>query len=201
MSDDGEYIARGDLVVDKKNLSTIPLPPDDVMKSAFLTAIKYRTVKSALRAYDSCVQELVSIKESQASFNRAQLEESRTIMMLEDADKIHQMDSDIRDANALRASETLEQLKHEAYLAEKERHVERYNVNAQHSELMNQTIEKPETTSQADKEKKEWMEAQLFKNSREQQIADEIRKEHNLSDEEEARLAELVAKLSSNPVD
>lgn len=201
MSDDGEYIARGELVVDKKNLSTIPLPPDDVMKSAFLTAIKYRTVKSALRAYDSCVQELVSIKESQASFNRAQLEESRTIMMLEDADKIHQMDSDIRDANALRASETLEQLKHEAYLAEKERHVERYNVNAQHSELMNQTIEKPETTSQADKEKKEWMEAQLFKNSREQQIADEIRKEHNLSDKEEARLAELVAKLSSNPVD
>lgn len=195
-----EYIAKAEITEKDKNLLPIPLPPDHVMRSAFLTAIKYRSVQTALTAYNSCIRELTSISRAQSSFHQAQLEEQRTVELLKDASTIHEADQLARDTVLLKAKQDHEQLKHEAYLAEKKREVEKHNADIQHAHLINAGIDPDEKVqkSQADQEMKEYLESKVFKMRKEKSIAEEIRKEHQLTQEEEAILNNLVDELSTN---
>jgi len=189
----GTYIPAKDVAEkNSSSLANIPLPPDAVLKSAFLTGIKYRTVEKALSAYKSCIEELSNIKHAQAGFNEAVLAEQRTIELLNDAHTVHQTDKDVRDAEALRANQHLEQMKHEAYLAKKQREVEKHNVDIQHAELMNQESDPVEKMTQSEKELKAHMESKL-EPLRAQAVADQIRKERNLTPEEEKILDEIVS--------
>ena len=193
----GEYIPKGEVpATQERDLSPIPLPPDNVMRSAFLTAIKYRSVQTALSAYNNCINELTRTKNAQAGFHRAQVEEERAIELLKDSSTVHATDTAKRKMEQLRAEEALAQMEHEAALAGKLREMEKRNADIQHQNFM-QGQDNTDNLSQEDKELKEYMESRILRSRREKAIADLIRKEGNLSEEEEKILDELLGELST----
>lgn len=191
-----EYISAKEIAKKKaESLATIPLPPDSVLKSAFLTAIKYRGKTEALKAYNSSVQALVEIKHSTADFNDAAVRALRSIETLKDAQTIHQSDKNIRDAELLRSEQHLEQMKHKAYLAEKQREVEKHNVNIQHEQLMGAAG--TDDLTEEEQEVEEYMRDKL-RPSRYASVADKIRRDMNLTDEQSYILDSLVEELTKS---
>ena len=133
----GQYIPKDAVLTpQEKDLSPIPLPPDNVMRSAFLTAIKYRSVQTALSAYNNCINELSRTKNAQAGFHRAQLQEEKAIKLLRDSDEIHREDAAKRKMARMKAEHDLEQLEHEIDLAKKLRAMEKRNADIQHQQFM-----------------------------------------------------------------
>jgi len=200
----GQYLTAAEIEEREQNksltdfrgntLSTIPLPPEDVMRSGFLTAIKYKSIEKALNAYNDAVQGLVRIKDSQSDFNRAVMEELRTIETLNDAETIHRADKAVRDAETLRAEQHLKQVEHEAYLAEKQREVEKHNLHIQHAKLMGTTG--TEDLTEEEQEAEAYMRAKL-RPSRYQSVADKIRQDTTLTTEQKKILDGLVSELTT----
>ena len=176
------------------SLPIIPLPPENVLKSAFLTAIKYRTVSKALTAYDSCISELTNIKDSQSRFNEAALNELRTIEKLNDASGVHEADQALRDESLLDAKERLVQRKHVAYLDEKKREVEKHNVDIEHGILMGASG--TDELTEEEQELEEHLKAKL-RPARYKSVADKIRQDTNLTEEQSKMLDDLVEELTN----
>lgn len=119
----------------------------------------------------------------------------RTIETLKDAHTIHQSDKNIRDAELLRSEQHLEQMKHEAYLAEKEREVEKHNVRIQHEQLMGSTG--TDDLTEEELEVEEYMKDKL-RPSRYASVADKIRRDMNLTDEQSFILDSIVEELTKS---
>lgn len=191
-----EYIPAKEIAEKKAEpLATIPLPPESVLKSAFLTAIKYRGKLEALKAYNDSVKELVGIKHSTADYNEGVLRVLRTVETLKDAQTIHKSDKNKRDAELLRSEQHLEQMKHEAYLARKLREAEKHHNRIQHEQLMSATG--TDDLTEEEQEVEEYMRDKL-RPSRYASVADKIRSDMNLTDEQSFILDSLVEELTKS---
>jgi hypothetical protein len=192
---DGEYLSADEVSDPTKNLPNIHVPGDVILKSAFLTAIKYRTVTSALKAYDAAFNELINIKDSQARFNEAAVEELRSIELLRDAETIHKADRNARRTRALQSEEKLEQVEHQAYLDRKLREMEKRNADIEHNAFMT-----GDAKTEPSEEDKELEESLLYKMGplNVQEVADGIRAKYDLSKEQSDALDEEVRKVTKS---
>lgn len=67
--------------------------PTGIFKSAFLTAIKYNRVEKAIVAYNSAVEAVADTSRAKTAVYEALLEEERALNMLENSNRIHEMDA------------------------------------------------------------------------------------------------------------
>ena len=74
-------------------LPEVQLPPSGVIRSAFLTAIRYRSTAAAVAAYTSAVHQSAGAVRALADLDRAVLEKDRVTRLLEDAETIHEKDA------------------------------------------------------------------------------------------------------------
>jgi hypothetical protein len=196
MSD--EEVKEGEVVSAK--LKGIQLPPDNVIGSAFLSAIKYHSIASAMSAYNSVIRAESEIEESTAELYRARVDKMSAIQLLEDAPKIHAEESRVRmakfRAERIRAEQHEKQEKHEAYLAKLQREVEKRNARVMHAKLMGESgEEETDNLTDAEEELKEYLKDKL-RPSRYKTVADDLKSEMNLSKEQEKMLDELVEELT-----
>ncbi|GAB5453396.1 MAG: hypothetical protein Hals2KO_37240 [Halioglobus sp.] len=202
---DYEFIARGEKAVEEDgNQLPVPLPPDHVMKSAFLTAIKYRTVESALVAYHRCINEMASIKGAQARYKNAELQEERAVLLLRDSAKIHYADAADRSAvkNAaeqrlMQSEEHLKQAEHQATLDDLRREMELKNAKDQHAAFIAGNTAGTDELSEEEQELKEFLESRVNRSGMAKKVAAAIRQERDLSGEETAILDSLVNEIST----
>jgi len=189
----GVYSVEGELVKEEKTYPTIPLPPDNVLKSAFLTAIKYRTVAKAIEAYNFAILELASTQRAISELNDAFLEGQRVVRKLENAEKIFKADAAAREARLIREEHNLEQVKHEAKLAELQRKVELAHAQKQHDALTGEEVNT--TLTQEEEEFVEHVKAKI-RPARYKQIVEDLIKEQGLNEEQQKIAKELAEKLS-----
>ena len=182
---------------DDDSFPIIPLPPEGILKSAFLTALKYRTVASAFAAYNSAVMEKGNVSDSLARNYEAKGRELEAYETLCDAPYTHERKARTRrallEAEAVQAEAYLAQQKHEAHLAKKQRAAEKHHNRIQHEQFMKSAA--VDDLSEVEKEADEHMRASVLP-LRIQALADAIRKERPLSDAEEARLAKTVEDIT-----
>ncbi|MCA1773827.1 MAG: hypothetical protein LC677_14965 [Halomonas sp.] len=125
MSSEDEYIPRSEVKeTGSANLSSIPTPPGGAIKSSLLTAMKYRSLRSALRAYEAAFSEMTRIEHAQADFHEAKLRTARTVDLLKNAEHIHAQDRARWKLDRLDAEEELAERQHQAGLARRRREAE-----------------------------------------------------------------------------
>ena len=190
-----EYISAKEVEKKEESFPVIPLPPDNVLKSAFLTAIKYRTVASAFAAYNSVVREKGNISDSFARSYEAKGRELEAYEILCDAPYTHERKARTRrallEAESVKAEAYLAQQKHEAHLAKKLRAAEKHHNRIQHEQLMKSTV--VNDMSEEEQEAEEFLRDGL-RPLRIKALADMIRSE-GVTEEESKRLDEMVEKM------
>jgi len=193
-----EFIAKGEGSAQKDGGQLpIHLPPDHVMKSAFLTAIKYRTVESALVAYHRCINEMVSIKGAKARFNAAEVEEERAVRLLRDSETIHAADAADRMLVKKAAEERLKQAEHQGQLDKMLRDMELKNAKDQHAAFMSGDTTQRTELSEEEEELKVFLESRVYRSGMAKKVAAVIREEKDLSGDEATILDSLVNEIST----
>lgn len=152
-------------------------------------AIRFRTIRSAVAAYNSVVTEQGNTELAYARLDQARLEAERAAEELADPSKIHDTDRMRRDINRLRAEQELRQLQHEARLADMERKSE-----MQHARVASKPEEKRPDLSQDEQELAEALLAKL-KPDRYRALLEKTIKEQNLSTADEERAYQVMEEL------
>ena len=104
-----------------RHLPEIALPPRGVIKSALLTALRYKTTETALRAYRAAIREAVGATGALDDLDHARLQRERTLRLLEDAESIHQDDADHRRTKRIGTEQALKDAEADAEIKDMER--------------------------------------------------------------------------------
>jgi hypothetical protein len=122
-------VARRD---ERQHLPDLPLPSSGLIRSAFLTAVRYRGTAAAVAAYSSAVRESVEAVNALADLDDAVLKQERTRRKLVDAETIHQRDAAKRREKLLKAQQSAHQEEVRAKKADLKRQQELSRLEAQH---------------------------------------------------------------------
>jgi hypothetical protein len=185
---ENEEILDGE-VTPKAEAPVIGVPTDAVFKSAFLAALKYKSIQSAIKAYNGAILETANTEKALGTLDLARLEAQKAVQTLMNAPKIHETDQLHRDISHLDAQQRLKQMKHEAELAEMERAAEMRHAT--------KAFENEEVKSDLTEEERELVDALLakMKPDRYRAILEKTIREQNFTGADEAKARQILDEL------
>ena len=124
-------------------LPEITLPPAGIIRSALITAVRYRSTVRALAAYHAAIREAAGVTEALDDLDYARLERERTIELLKDAPSIHKADADHRKKKLIKATDELEQEEARVEIARMERERKLHDEREKHRKWQQQQAGQP----------------------------------------------------------
>lgn len=190
---EGTLVYKVNRQMERRNdsLPVLPTPPPGTFKSAFFTAIRYRSISSAIAAYNQAVDELANTHDAQARLQDSVLEHERAIRRFEDAHVVHEADAKARRAEAIAIKDNHDEVEHSSYLRNMQRERERIEAEREHQAFM---AGKPPEKAKMTEEEREFAEflaskaaPARFRQMAENRIIEYIRERGGvLSDEDRA---------------